>query len=250
MITIFIQRFVKGNLLPALLFGLLIAGSAQAGGLDIYLVRHAETISNVTHAHDAYSENNFSEKGQRQVERLTEQLRQHTFDVVLVSPKQRTIKTILPYLQEKQQVAVIWPELAECCWQKNRSSWQRGHLSRDGRIVLEEAQKPNFTFRDSASTYKYKDDNYADGLEQMKYASRLLRENYFNSGKKILIVSHYHAGSRLMELLMGLEPEGRFKLRNATVSHLQQRDDGEFELIELSGRPAPGRIVEPDLPWM
>lgn len=242
-------HFNRLLLLPVLLCLLLPAWQARAAGLDIYLVRHAETISNVTHAHDPYAENNFSERGERQLARLNDELKRFSFDAILVSPKQRTLKTILPYLREKHQVAEIWPELTECCWQGYRGG--RGYLATDGRISLHPEQRPYFTFRDRDASYEYRNDSYADGMAQLRYAVELLHKRYFNSGKRILIVTHYHAGSRLMELLMGMAPEGRFKLSNGAISHLVEKADGSVELVELNGRPVSGRRIErPDLPWM
>jgi hypothetical protein len=38
----------------------------------------------------------------------------------------------------------------------------------------------------------------------------------------------------LIEILQGIEPDGRYQLSNAKVSHLRETSDGSFQLIDLN----------------
>ena len=76
--------------------------------------------------------------------------------------------------------------------------------------------------------------NYGDGLLQMFKAVQLIKHRFAGSGQRILIVSHYHIGSRLLETLQGIEPDGRYKLANAGISHLIEKGDGSFQLVSVN----------------
>lgn len=91
--------------------------------------------------------------------------------------------------------------------------------------------KPYFKFRNSDSQYMYNTKNYADGMAQMILAENLIRKTFSQSGKKILLVGHYHAGGRIIEILRGLGPAGRIKLSNAKITHLKEMNEGAFRAI-------------------
>jgi broad specificity phosphatase PhoE len=224
------------NLFKSLLLILLFQTglSRAAGMLDIYVVRHAETLANVSGVHDSHSDNTLSERGQAQVDALTRDLANHHFDSVLVSPAERALLTIQPYLQRSGSVATLWPELTECCWQQERG--EDGSLQTAQAIHVPAGIAAQFTFRDGDSTFAYANRNYADGVAQVRQAVSMLKQRYFNSGKRILIVTHYHAGAVLMGELLGVSRDRLPGLKNARVSHLRQLPDGRFELLTINGQ--------------
>jgi len=201
---------------------------------DIYFVRHAETMGNLTHHHSHENDRTLSPAGIRQVENLTRKLDQLQFDYIIVSPKYRVLKTILPYLKKHRLVAEIWPELAECCWQKQREP-SSGALNRGSQIRLESAMQPYFTFADSNDHFSYSTHGYGQGMTQITLATDRIRQRFGGTNKRILIVGHYHAGSRILEILQGMEPIGRYQIANTQIAHLQESDTGTFSLI--TGRP-------------
>jgi len=207
--------------------------SESYAATEIYIVRHGETVGNVTHVHSYENDRTFSTQGKQQVARLTDWLSGSSFDHIIVSPKYRTLNTILPYLKRHNLQAEIWPELQECCWQKTgrKSSF---NLRRGNKIILEAQMQHYFIFPNAAAHRAYNAQNYGDGLLQTFKAIQLIRQRFGGSGKRILIVAHYHIGSRLLELLQGMEPDGRYKLSNAKISYLRENRDGTFRLISLN----------------
>jgi len=214
----------------ALGFSVICAIPSSYAATDIYFVRHAETMGNLTHHHSHENDRTLSPLGLRQVEHLTGALDQLQFDYIIVSPKYRAMKTILPYLKKHRLVAEIWPELAECCWQKQREL-SSGSLHHGSRIRLESAMKPYFTFADKDDRSSYKARNYGQGMIQISMATDRIKQRLAGSDKRILIVGHYHAGSRIIETLQGLEPVGRYKIANTQIIHLQENDTGTFFLV-------------------
>jgi len=205
--------------------------AAQAGPTEIYFVRHAETMGNLTHRHSKKNDQTLSPEGKRQVQALMRTLNRLDIDYIVVSPKYRVLKTILPYLKKHRVTAEIWPELAECCWQKNRSHAPVFALKRGEKIKLTPEMKLWFSFPDAASHYSYETSNYAEGILQTMKAAERLKKRFGQSGKIILVVGHYHAGSRLLEILQGLKPIGRYHLANTSISHLVEKPDGTFILL-------------------
>jgi len=196
---------------------------------EIYFARHAQTMGNLTHHHSSSNDRTLSPKGRTQVQQLTRQLAMLNIDVIVVSPKIRVLKTILPYLRKQRKQAEIWPELAECCWQKHRQS-SAGKPERGSNIDLDRTMQPYFIFPKAEDRLRYRTNGYGEGMTQTFMASDRVRKRFAYSNQRILIVGHYHAGARLLEILLGQEPIGRYKIGNTQIIHLHERNDGTFIL--------------------
>lgn len=197
---------------------------------DIYFARHAQTMGNLTHRHTHKNDRTLSPKGLRQVKALTRKLDILSFDYIIVSPKYRVLKTILPYLKKHRLTAEIWPELAECCWQKKRQL-SAGMPGRGSQIRLEPAMKPYFTFAKTEDHFTFQTRSYGQGMLQTFVAAEKIKKRFAGSGKRILVVGHYHAGSRLIEILQNIEPVGRYRISNTQLLHLRENSDGTFSLL-------------------
>jgi len=197
---------------------------------DIYFVRHAETMGNLTHHHSHKNDRTLSPKGLRQVNELTRKLDLLSFDSIVVSPKYRALKTILPYLKKHRMEAEIWPELAECCWQKQREL-SAGMPERGSQIRLESTMKPYLTFARADDRFTFHTRGYGQGMLQTFLAAEKIKKRFAGSGKRILVVGHYHAGSRLIEILQGNDPIGRYKISNTQLLHLRENSNGTFSLL-------------------
>ena len=209
-------------------------------GLDIIYVRHAETIANATGDYTTGNESTFSEKGEVQRYDLIEKLAPYSFDAILCSPRDRVVYTLLPYLEEQNLKAEIWPELTECCWHKDRSAPVSEDLEPGPPILLAPDAKRYFAFRDNEARNEYQAFTYADGIVQMNKLHDLITECYAGSGKTILVAGHGLAGSRFIELLIGQTPNGHIRLHNSELTHIKQMSDGSFKLISINGHPFKG----------
>ena len=203
--------------------------SNKTDGLQIYFVRHAETVGNVTGLKNTLNNSTFTETGKQQIDVLTEQLKTLNIDQVIVSPTYRTRHTVLPFLKSSNKTAEIWPELEE--W-RMEAQVQMGLEPLDGSpIEIEEENQDYFRFRDESATHRYVAGDYTGGLQQLDKVVTLLRDRYFGEDKTLLLIGHKDMGSRIIETLMGLDPEVNYKPEFAKLNHLRQKDKKRFELI-------------------
>jgi len=214
----------------SLLLAAFSAAPVSYAASDVYFVRHAETMGNLTHRHSKQNDRTLSPEGRRQVQTLTRTLDHLSIDYIIVSPKYRTLKTILPYLKKHHRVAEIWPELAECCWQKQREP-SAGMPPRGSPIRLDAAMKPYFSFASADDRFTFQTRGYGQGMLQTLLAAEKIKQRFAGSQQRILIVGHYHAGSRLIEILQGQDPIGRYKIANTQLLHLRETGHGTFTLL-------------------
>ncbi len=212
---------------------LLVWSGAQAETLDLYFLRHAQTMANVTRTYTEENQQTFSRWGRDQVEAVPEKLAGIEFDVVIVSPAWRTQHTILPVLQERGIQAEIWPEIYECCWDRETEEDEPA-LVQGERIVIEEDLQDHFQFRDDESVYMYDVDTPARGELMVERAVDLVRTRFSGTDKTILLVSHYHTGARILTALLDEPPDRPIRPANARLTHLQQDPDGRFRLLRLN----------------
>lgn len=191
-------------------------------------------MANVTREYTDENQQTFSRWGLDQVERVTADLADYEFDVVIVSPAWRTQNTILPLLQERQIQAEIWPEVYECCWDRATEE-EEPQVTAGERIEIAPEMVDYFRLRSADAAYVLEVDTPARGELMVADAVALLRDRFEGSGLRVLVVSHYHTGGRLMQSLLGDEAPARIQPQNARLSHLRGDGTGHFELLLLNG---------------
>lgn len=222
------------NFLFFALLLLLLPVSARA--FDLYFLRHAQTMANVTREYTEENQQTFSRWGLDQVEQVTETLAEYEFDVVIVSPAWRTRHTILPVLQARSLKAEIWPEVYECCWDRNTEE-EAPRVTHGDLIEIDPDLTRYFRLRSPDAAHMLEVDTPARGDLMVAEAVALLRERFEGSGLRVLVVSHYHTGGRLMRSLLGDAAPSRIQPQNARISHLRSDSQGGFELLLLNGEP-------------
>lgn len=215
---------------------LFAAPGAQAGGATkIYLIRHAETMGNATGNYTPETEGNFSPKGREQAAAVPQVLAPYSFDYIAVSPTWRTRQTILPYLKEQHRKGVFWPEIEEGGCGLDGWVTPSTELPVGKPITMTGGEREWFELRDDGSDHSYAPTNNADSLAIYEEGVRLLKEGY--SGKSVLLVSHHCTGSRYFELLLGLEPRGRFKPENTGLSMFEETAPGHYAMRLYNNKP-------------
>ena len=231
----------------ALLLGIALCVGSNAGaktraaqGFDLIIVRHAQTVANVTKDYSPENQRTFSAQGKAEVRELAHKLRALDIDHVVVSPTHRTLHTIATYLESEGEVAEVWPEVEECCYHEDRDASASATIPPGHPIEIDTALAPLFRFRSPEAARWYNAQNYADSEKMALGAAGLLERRFGGTGKTVLVVTHCHTGAWMIAELLG-DPEARtIVLGTAKVSRLRQGPDGRYRLLSLNEKPFEG----------
>jgi broad specificity phosphatase PhoE len=88
--------------------------------------------------------------------------------------------------------------------------------------------RDRFVRRRSPSFWAPHGETYQEGLARIAWVQETLLSRHGGRPETILVVGHEYAGGRLIEMLLDMEPLGRFDLANAGLSCVGQRLDGSL----------------------
>ncbi len=198
--------------------------------MKLLIVRHAQSNGNASRDYSVATHDSLSSDGEEQAGSLAKILTAFTFDKVVVSPLQRAMETLVPYLSATRQKAEIWPEIAEGCWQKEREGPSGSWTSQPDR--LSSRFSPHFTFRNNVAIRPSDQETFGEGLCRVHETSGLLLEEANKKTGSLLMVAHGNFNRELLNhLLMTSEPL-EFHHDNCGMTSLDF--DGEWHLNFLN----------------
>lgn len=182
---------------------------------DLTFVRHGETIANATGKYNSKTIDTFSARGEKQVAALTQiLLKQRPYDVIVVSPSPRALKTIAPYLRASNRQAMVWPLLYECCTSKRPAD---AHATKftfsKNQVNVPSLIAPQFLI-DRFNIYLPSSPDYNAGLAQVQATVAAFKKKY--AGKRILVVGHSGHGGQFLKALTGKS----YQVLNASPIHV------------------------------
>lgn len=176
-----------------------LLAAAFVAQTDLTFVRHAETVANATGRYNTKTLNALSAKGEGQVRSLRDVLmKEPRFDLILVSPSPRALKTIAPYLRDSGQKATVWPLLYECCTERPRQAEAKS-FGFGGRVEVPPAIARYFIVPTGAKLPAPR--NFGEGLAQVTATEKEFRAKY--TGRRILLVGHSAHGGQFLYRLTG-----------------------------------------------
>ncbi len=180
---------------------LLCALALGVGTTDLTFVRHSETVANATGKYNSKTIDTFSVKGEQLITQLTPKLmKEKRWDIILVSPSPRALKTIAPYLKATNQRAVVWPLLYECCTGKRPKDAHPTKFSWGSDIKIPAMIKPLFQI--SKDSYRLPvSPDYNAGLAQVQATVVEFKKKYL--GKRVLVVGHSGHGGQFLKAFTG-----------------------------------------------
>ena len=198
--------------------------------MHLYFVRHAQSMGNMTNDYSTSAHDQLSPNGWQQAEQLINRLAGIHFDVIYVSTATRTMQTITPFLQRHGVRANLWPALQEACWQRDRTATVPLRTAPPAEFVMPPEASAHIDVLDGYRNLPPAGETYQEGRTRIISVYEHLLHWHSERAETILVVGHEHAGGRLVELLLGLEPEGRIQHSNTGLTHLIERDDHIFQL--------------------
>ncbi|MBT3295826.1 MAG: histidine phosphatase family protein [Verrucomicrobia bacterium] len=202
--------------------------------MKVWIVRHAESQGNATGNYSTAVSDSLSEKGHTQAATLAQSLASQDFDRIIVSPLQRTMESVTPYLQMTQQRAELWPEITEACWHPEREA--PADAWRTQPAPLPATLSPLFYYRDAAAIRPAHPESFGEGLCRVRDALNLLENLGRDQDASILMVTHGHFIRELLNLMLDTDTIRDFPHDNCGITGL--RFDGRWRL-DFSNRLLP-----------
>ncbi len=230
-------------------------GGVSEAGLKIYFIRHAEGGHNVVKEWKdkprdqwpAYigNENMFSPKGEEQVALVAGKLAPYHFAFIACSPLWRARNTILPYLQQQNLKAEIWPELEEVDFKEAAAPLPTPspNLFSGGKeIVLPDSEKawfqlPQGTTHRIKVASQPKEQSRADVQAIMDELAKRIVTRFGKTDQAILLVGHGSSGCLLLKRLTG-QNQPSWPM-NTGLWMVEEQPDGPFTLRIFNDKPYP-----------
>jgi broad specificity phosphatase PhoE len=171
-----------------------------------------------------------SPRGHKQAAKLVGRLKAFTFDKIIVSPLERAIFTILPYLKAKKLVAEVWPELVEMRGRKDISTPLPPKVRFGGPVHIPSPAVKYITFPGRSKMVRLPppDESYEEGQRRTALACEKIITRYGGKDVTLLVVSHACSGARMLEGLFKIKMDGRFQHDNVGMTLIEQKANGEF----------------------
>lgn len=201
----------------ALLLGAYLATQAST----LIFVRHGETKANFTGVYNSRTVDTFSTNGEKQVAELTRKLQGIRFDIILVSPSPRALKTIAPYLRLSHRQAVVVPELYECCdAHTKRIKGPTSPTLRYGpKFSIPTDMQGLFVVQPGHDRLPNAP-SYEDGLIQIRQCAERISVEFARRHDRILAVGHSLQGGRMLELFEGRPMQGKIRPANCSITEV------------------------------
>ncbi len=209
----------------ALLASVVLAPAEQT---SLVIVRHGETLANASGRYNSKTINTFSDKGKAQVAQLTRQLGNRRFDAIIVSPSERALRTVAPFLKATGQKATVWPELYECCTGRNKRMDGNGKIRYGAKFAIPSDIAPLFRI-ETRHEKLIVSQTFSDGVMQVRQGATRLASEFGPSYGSVLIVGHSGAGGVLMEMLEGKTTYGKKHPENAVPYAYELVNPAKFQ---------------------
>ncbi len=203
--------------------------------LHLYLVRHGESQGNATGDYSTLASGALSALGQAQAQHLVQPLSALHFDLIIVSPLQRALQTIAPYLMQTDQRAEVWPELAEVPLREDRVGIAESWTSQPAE--LPEELPGRYDFREGQAIQPGPNEPLGQGLYRVEVVKRRLLALVEERPMTILMVSHGHFLRELMNSLFANPEIIFYRHENCGMSSIIGQDTWAVDYLNLPTGP-------------
>ena len=203
--------------------------------MRLYFVRHAQSVGNADGYFSTVNHDQLSPLGLEQAEALAVRLEGLAFDEIYVSPTQRTLQTLAPYLREQERQAQVWPDLAEGCWQSDMEAPIPVREGLAELITVPPELAARYRVGEDRCRHPWGEETYKEGVVRSVAAGEELLKRHGGTADCVLVVGHLNSGCCMLELLLEMALSKSFTYDNTGLSCLQQREDGTF-LVEFMNR--------------
>jgi len=197
--------------------------------MELYIVRHGETIENATGIIQGWSHGTLSKKGKEQAIKLAKRIEKINPDIIYCSDLRRCKQTIAPYLKKHKTKIIYTKDLRERSQGifDGKSGAEASQWKKEKGIPTESKHKWKFTFPRGETFTQLK-----------KRTKRILDKIIKNhKGEKVLIITHGQAKIALM-LNIFKKPEEthnkKYKSENTGLSIINIKNDGNHRATKIN----------------
>jgi broad specificity phosphatase PhoE len=222
--------------------------------MRLVFLRHAESVGNAGNVYNMEFSGALTPRGLAQADALARELIRElgssVFDAIVVSPLERTVRTLLPFLRMSGRQAEAWGELVEMRGRKDVDAPVPPEFRYGERVAVppEAAEFLRLRSDEAGCRMPPANETYQEGQRRMALAAARLMELYGGRDANVLMVGHACSGARLLESLMRIELDGRFQHANTGMTIVEQKANGDFIMLCMNRVLAgPDLVVPPGL---
>lgn len=206
--------------------------------MNLVFVRHGESHGNVNGQYDMSMAGALTPRGLQQAEELVARLLPMSFDAIVVSPLERAVLTVLPYLKRSGRTAEAWGELAEMSGRSYPPDELPEEVRHGPPIVVPEAALGVVELRPEpeARLLPPAGESYREGQRRARKACGRILALWGGREATVLMVGHACNGARVIEGLLDIEMTGRFSHGNVCMTEIKQKPNGDF-VVRYANRP-------------
>ena len=195
---------------------------------EIYILRHAQTQSNLRNACIGSMDIPLNEAGKEQAEKVCACLSDVKFDVIYTSPLSRAIDTITPYVKNNPLVPV---HMSYAFSERDFGEWENMTYAEIKQKSPDMYQK----WQENPVSFKMPGGESMDDVRE-RVDGAISKILSLHKGKKVLIVTHLLAGRVTIASLLGIPNslEKSFFIDNASFAKVEYKD-GKGILTSLNG---------------
>ena len=195
---------------------------------EIYILRHAQTDSNLRNACIGSTDIPLNDTGKSQANGVCERLSEIEFDVIYTSPLSRAIDTITPYVKAHPRVKL---NMSYAFSERDFGLWEDmtfDEIKQKAPLLYDEWQKEPVSF-------KMPEGESMDDV-RARVDSAISKILSVHKDKKVLIVTHLLTGRNTIASLLGIPNnlEKSFFIENASFAKVEYKD-GKGILTSLNG---------------
>ena len=184
-------------------------------------------MGNATGDYSVATHDSLSPAGREQAVSLARSLAGHQFDLLLVSPLQRALETLAPYLRDSRQRATIWPEAAECCWQDQREPPTESWRAQPATLPPDLAT--HFSWKHGHAARPAEDESFGEGLRRVQATLEGLQALARAGAGSVLLLTHGHFIRECLNLVLSTRRRTRFPHANCAMTSVVLGRPGSLE---------------------
>ena len=133
------------------------------------------------------------------------------------------MQTIAPYLTHNKQQAIIFPALAEMCWQEEGQD--QAPSENWPSVAMEIPADIEDNFINPEKIRPSDDETYSDGLCRLQQCVQLIKKHQDSCDTNLILVCHGYTSGLIIDQLCSMPLQNHIHHDNTGISYLEYNDN-------------------------